>query len=145
MEGLQSGIRCVRLNEENILVCGGAQGVVQIWDVSLRKIVSNYEILVYFMSFSYFFNLQIKRFTEKQADSIEHVQFYNKILITGSSMQVLINLIFCVCIVSDLCCLFAQGIRSGPRDHLEHGKLTPNIIKRRNFIPIAKNFWFSIG
>lgn len=53
------------------------------------------------MSFSYFFNLQIKRFTEKQADSIEHVEFYNKILITGSSMQVLINLIFCVCIVSD--------------------------------------------
>ncbi|XP_057364714.1 beta-TrCP-like [Daphnia carinata] len=67
LEGSQSGIRCIRLNEENILVCGGAQGVVQIWDVSRGTLV--------------------KRFTEKHADSIEHVQFDNRVVITGSSMQ----------------------------------------------------------
>ncbi|KAI9561908.1 hypothetical protein GHT06_012870 [Daphnia sinensis] len=65
--GPQSGIRCLRLNEENILVCGGAQGVVQIWDVSMGKL--------------------LQRFTDKRAGNIEHVQFDNKLVLTGSSIQ----------------------------------------------------------
>jgi WD40 repeat protein len=40
LEGSQSEIRCMQLNENNLLVCGGRRGVITFWDVHLGKFVS---------------------------------------------------------------------------------------------------------
>ncbi|XP_046442697.1 F-box and WD repeat domain-containing 11-B-like [Daphnia pulex] len=67
LEGSQSEIRCMQLNENNLLVCGGRRGVITFWDVHLGKF--------------------LKRFTANETYNTDHLRFGNDLLITGSNSQ----------------------------------------------------------